>query len=123
MPANSCISALSHFPVVQEIYLGCCTVAAQLGRTTLSWSAPASHAHSRDIRGRAEDGRHAEVAGPGGVRGGAVRAAALSDPTWRHSWAGVGVGGFGVLANGLRWSFSAAVHGGWTVARNGGWGP
>jgi hypothetical protein len=28
MPANCCISALTQFPAFQEIYSGCCTVAA-----------------------------------------------------------------------------------------------
>ena len=32
MPANSCISVLVHFSAFQEIYSGCCTVAAQILR-------------------------------------------------------------------------------------------
>jgi hypothetical protein len=32
IPANSGISALTHFPTFQEIYPGCCTLAAQTVR-------------------------------------------------------------------------------------------
>src|SRR5215212_8740169 len=57
-------------------------------------------ADSRDLRGRAEDWRPAEVGGLWRVCGGFVCAVAFLDSVGRPTGAGVGGGGLGALAHG-----------------------